>query len=67
MSSSQRHADPGIFPGVEKQCIALYGHLAAGGRAAGQGGRDLRKGVVLAHNRLALPRSAASEGTRRIG
>jgi hypothetical protein len=27
--------------------------------AAGQGGWDLRKIVVLAHNRLALPRSAA--------
>jgi ketosteroid isomerase-like protein len=29
-------------------------------RAAGQGGRDLRKRDVLAHNRVAAPRSAAS-------
>eukprot|EP00966_Prymnesium_polylepis_P280557 6482209-Prymnesium_polylepis.1 len=29
-------------------------------RAAGQGGRDLRESDVLAHNRVAAPRSAAS-------
>ena len=35
------------------------------GRAAGQGGWDLRKSVVLAHNRLALPRSAPCRLSRR--
>eukprot|EP00966_Prymnesium_polylepis_P000818 18368-Prymnesium_polylepis.1 len=49
-----------LAPGAPRVGVRMWAWGDDRRRAAGQGERDLRKNDVLPHNRLALPRSAAS-------